>query len=299
MHGIITLAYGASKYIEMAKTLGRSLLLHSPSIPRAIVTDRQEDEELTALFDQLIPFKPEYGSNVRQKIYLDCYSPYQQTLFIDSDCIVVRNLEFVFEKFAGRDFGVVGGYYLQLGETDPFLDIDYILQHFKLEKIPKFNGGIYYFTQNDVARSVFGTAREILQNFERLGFAQFRGDGPNEEPLLATAMELHQQTMLQDNGTIMRTPVGLRGSFNIDALEGRCSFKKGQQVVSPAIVHFAYIWSNHPIYHREAQKLRQWAKNEEVRYIRVSLYDMLKYWLSVAKYASARLSHRSKTLLKF
>lgn len=297
MHGIITLAYGSSKYIEMAKTLGRSLRLHSPSIPRAIVTDRQNDAELIDLFDHLIPFKPEYGSNVRQKIYLDHYSPYKQTLFIDSDCIAVCNLSFVFEEFEGQNFSVVGGYYLKPEDKDPYLNVDYILQHFKLEKMPKFNGGIYYFEKGDVARSVFNTARELLQNFESLGFAEFRGDGPNEEPLLATSMELHQQAMLQDNGRIMRTPVGLRGSLDIDVLEGRCSFRKGKRVVSPAVVHFAYVWSKHPIYDREARKLAQWANDETIRPTHVSLYSMLKYQLHVAKYASARLSHQLKGLL--
>ncbi|NJR57506.1 MAG: hypothetical protein HC769_00780 [Cyanobacteria bacterium CRU_2_1] len=293
------MAYGAPKYVEMAKALGRSLALHSPDIPRAIVTDRQDDKELAALFDQFIPFKPEYGSNLRQKIHLDQYSPYQRTLFIDSDCIVVRDLHFVFERFEGRNFGVVGGkYHLKPGDKDPYFNVDYILQHFKLEKLPKFNGGIYYFDDSDVARSVFNTAQEISQDFEQLGFSEFRGDGPNEEPILATAMELHQQTMLQDHGEIMRTPVGLRGPLDIDVLEGRCAFKKGTQVVSPAIIHFAYIWNDHPIYYREVQKLKQWANNEEVRQVRVSLYSMLKYQFNVAKYASKRLSHRSKALLK-
>ena len=31
---IITLALGKPKYVEMAKTLARSLILHSPNIPR-------------------------------------------------------------------------------------------------------------------------------------------------------------------------------------------------------------------------------------------------------------------------
>jgi hypothetical protein len=297
--GIITLAYGAPKYIEMAKTLGRSLLLHSPSIPRAVVTDRQDDKELAELFDQLIPYNAEYGSNVRQKIHLDQYSPYTRTLFIDSDCIVVRDLSFVFECFAARNFAVVGGkHHLKSGDKDPYLDVDFILKSFRLSKLPKFNGGIYYFDDSDTARSIFKTARGILRDFDKLGFAEFRGDGPNEEPILATSMELHQQGMFQDNGSIMRTPVGLRGALKMDALAGKCTFKKGSRVVSPAVVHFAYIWSEHPVYHREVERLRVWTKTGEVHQIRTSWRTTLNYHLNVANYGLKRIHQRTRAFFK-
>ena len=58
--GVITLAYGIPKYIEMAKTLARSLRLHSPDIPRAIVTDTQDDGELIELFDDIMPLRKEF-----------------------------------------------------------------------------------------------------------------------------------------------------------------------------------------------------------------------------------------------
>ena len=55
--GVIVTAYGARYYIEMAKTLARSLRLHSPLIPRAIVTDNLDDKELRELFDYIVPLK--------------------------------------------------------------------------------------------------------------------------------------------------------------------------------------------------------------------------------------------------
>src|ERR1700722_13670189 len=49
--GILTLAFGKPKFIEMAKALAWSLNLHAPAIPRAIVTD-SNDAELAQLFSQ-------------------------------------------------------------------------------------------------------------------------------------------------------------------------------------------------------------------------------------------------------
>jgi hypothetical protein len=297
--GIITLAYGSPKYIEMAKTLGRSLLLHSPNIPRAVVTDRQDDKELSSLFDQLIPFRSEYGSNVRQKVHLDQYSPYKYTLFIDSDCIVIRDIDFVFDCFLGRHFGVVGGkYHLTQGAKDSYLDVDHILQYFKLDKLPKFNGGIYYFDDSNTAKSVFRTARKILQDFDKLRFSEFRGDGPNEEPILATSMEIHQQSVLQDNGKIMRTPVGLKGSLDMDVFSGECTFRKGLQVVSPAIVHFAYIWNEHPVYHREAERLQVWINKGEILQIKKSFPALFNYQLNIFKYGLNQAYQKAKAQFK-
>ncbi|MEI6669940.1 MAG: hypothetical protein WCP29_17460 [Acidobacteriota bacterium] len=104
--GTITLAYGLPKYIEMAKTLARSLRLHSPGIRRAIATDRLDDKSLLELFDSVVPLRKEYGSNVRQKLHLDRYSPFTRTVFIDCDSIAVRDIQFIFELLRGTGFSL-------------------------------------------------------------------------------------------------------------------------------------------------------------------------------------------------
>lgn len=72
--GVLTMAFGPARYIEMAKTLGRSLQLHSPDTPRAVVTD-SSDRELAHLFTSVVPLRPERGSGVAQKLALYEYSP--------------------------------------------------------------------------------------------------------------------------------------------------------------------------------------------------------------------------------
>jgi hypothetical protein len=255
--GIITLAYGLPKYIEMAKSLARSLQIHSPQIPRSIVTDCIDDAEILALFTTVIPLRREYGSNVRQKLYLDMYSPYTNTLFIDSDCLVVRDLQFIFDSLEGISFSVPGENYLTFGSKDPFVDVDRILNHFGITKLPKFNGGLYYIEKNEISTKMFDSARDILSKSSELGFLDFRGDGAADEPVVAVAMMLHNQNMFQDNGTMMRTPFGLKGPFDIDVLTGKSTFLKENKVVSPAVLHFASEWCEHPAYVCETLKLKR------------------------------------------
>ena len=42
--GVITFAVGNPKYIQRAKALARSLILHDPTVMRAIITDSTERE---------------------------------------------------------------------------------------------------------------------------------------------------------------------------------------------------------------------------------------------------------------
>ncbi|BDI15440.1 hypothetical protein ANSO36C_12420 [Nostoc cf. commune SO-36] len=274
--GIITYAYGASYYIEMAKSLARSLRLHSPNVPRAIVTDNQNDKELLELFDYVITMKEEYGSNVRQKLHVYDYSPFENTLYIDSDCIAVKDINFIFDDFKGRSFSVPGNVYLKAGDKDNFVELDDILKRFNLTKLPKFNGGIYYFEKNDTAKAFFETALEFSSDWKKLGIGEFRGDGPNDERLFGIAMMLHNQSMFEDYGQMMRTPIGLRGSFDIDAIKGKSSFQKYNEVVSPALVHFACVWGEHPVYHREVSRLKNLNKGS-TNEIKSDILSTIKY----------------------
>ncbi|HEY9800846.1 MAG TPA: hypothetical protein V6D25_10845 [Leptolyngbyaceae cyanobacterium] len=275
--GIITLGYGKPRYIEMAKTLARSLKLHSPNISRAIVTDRTEEKEILELFDIVIPFNKDYGSNLRQKLYINEYTPYTKTLFIDSDSIVVKDIYFIFEELEGRSFTVPGERLLSFGDQDNFIeDVDFILKKFNLTALPKFNGGVYYFDDSECATEIFTTAQSILKDCHNLPFSQFRNDGPSEEPLFAIAMAVHNQTMFNDAGRFMRTPIGITGKLEIDVLKGKSRFKKYQNIVSPAIVHFAGDWAETYIYYREALKLTE-------QYPLVKLIALLKVLLQAPK----------------
>jgi len=68
--------------------------------------------------------------------------------------------------------------------------------------------------------------------------------------------------MCHDNVRMMRTPIGIKGSLDIDVLAGKSSFRKNNELVSPAIVHFAGLWNEYPIYYREALKLRNLSEGQ-------------------------------------
>jgi hypothetical protein len=256
--GIITLAFGKDRFIDMAKALARSLAIHDPDLPRAVVSD-SNDAELRTLFTDYIPYRPEYGSNLRQKMHLDLYSPYDETLFIDSDSLVVRKLDNFWITFVNVPFGVPGFRIMGPGARDVYLDVDFVLQHFSLTGLPKFNGGAYYFKRSPEAAAFFQTARSLMTNYQELRFNDFRGDGPNDESLYSVALAMHGLSATDMGERGMWTPINSKGPITLDVLRGVCHFIKEGRPVKPDIVHFATVWAETYTYRRECLKLSKFA----------------------------------------
>jgi hypothetical protein len=254
--GILTLAYGHRRFIEQAKYLGLSLQLHAPHLPRTLVTD-SADKDLRSIYTEIVPYRSAYGSGVRQKLYLDQYSPYAETLFIDSDCLVLGNLEAFWTGFEGQYFGVPGFRSLRKGDTDPHIDVDYVLEHLKLAALPKFNGGAYYFTRSAEATRFFELARNIMNEWQSLRLAPFRNNGPADESIYSVAMAMSdvQTTYMGAGG--MWTPCGYRGKLVLDGVRGICSFEKEGEIRTPEVIHFPGEYIYCFPYARERARIRE------------------------------------------
>lgn len=251
MFGIITIAHGEKRYIEMAKMLALSLKLTNPGISSAVISDAPEDE-FKGLYDTCIRYNPDYGKGLSQKLYLDEYSPFDETLFIDSDCLVVDSLDFTLELCRTHSLVVFGD---QIASGDWYMDVAVMCKKFNLPSIPLFNGGTYYFKKTDITAKIYEQARKLHENYAALGFHDFRGS-INEEPLIAVAMAINGVEAVEDNGIGMRTPIGLTGPLSIDVLNRKCIFNKEGVQVQPAIVHFSGAYSVAFHYKREVCKLK-------------------------------------------
>jgi len=253
MLGILTIATGEERYINMAKLLAISLIKTDPEIKRAIVTDRPAFE-FDGLYDIVIPCRSDVGTGLFHKLYLDQYTPFEETLFIDADSIIIRSIISTISLCRNHAFVVFGD---QISSGDWYMDVRAICRRFSLPSIPLFNGGIYYFKDKVIAKKVYEKARELSQNYTSLKLHEFRGS-INEEPLISIAMALCGLDAVDDKGKGMRTPIGIIGKLNIDVLNHQCSFQKENELTEPAIMHFAGSYADAFHYCREKTKLLLW-----------------------------------------
>jgi hypothetical protein len=245
------MAHGSRRYLRMAQALARTLRRHAPELPLAVITD-SADSALLDLFDQRIPYQPGYGRGHVQKLSIDRYAPFDETLYIDVDSLVVAPLGGVWRLFEDVPVGVVGGS-TQQGHW--FGDVGEICARLGLSEIPRFNGGFVFVRRSPEATAIFDTARELMTRYAELGFEPMRSGAPNDEPVLACALALHGIAGIADRGSSSRTPIGISGPLKIDVLVGRAAFIKEGVPVRPAIVHFCGWRVRGFHYRRESLKL--------------------------------------------
>jgi hypothetical protein len=245
--GFITMAYGADKYFRQAETLARSIKRNMPGYKLALVTDRAS---VSADFDIVVPMERFDEAGTVHKVDMYAYSPFEETLFIDSDCVVIRPFEAELAAIRRYDFSPIVGRYLRDGEQDLWLeDVGRAVRGVGGRSFPKFNGGVYFFRKGPAAEEIFRRSGELRARATELGIKDFDRSGPGEETLIGLALSsLGLEDLYFDHGRLMRTPLNARGPIVADPIAGVCHFEKEGERVEPAIIHYCGDWIRHPTY---------------------------------------------------
>lgn len=249
--GIITIATGHQRYLVMAENLARSVKLHNPGLSVCVVSDQAEAKSVRE-FDLVVEPDPGIGMGLVQKTNIYAYSPYDNTLFIDSDCLVVGPLDEMFERFSGHGFSVLGR--VQNDGRIFGTDIALLREQLGIDYMPHFNGGVYYFEKGPVAEQAFLYIRQLIPRYDQLGLARHRGS-INEEPLMGIAMARFGFRPVEEYPAGMFYPEGQSGRFHIDTLLGGSAFTLYGRKVNPVVVHFGGGYATAFHYRRETAKL--------------------------------------------
>lgn len=251
--GILIIAQGKQRYIDMAFTIAMSIKLTNPDLQLALVTD-SSDDGLKKYYHYIIPIDPAYGIGFSQKMRMYQYSPFQKTMFIDVDCMIIKDINFLWEMFNGHEMSVMG----KKKKSGPYIGttIEALKNFYDFDYLPSFNGGVYYFEKSKQAERIFELAITIFEKkYDELKLWKFDGK-PGDEPAMAIAMGVYGVSPVDDNKNGMYTPVGQSGVFKMDALQGVCEFYKNGEKVTPAIMHFGGGYPEAFHYRREQAKIK-------------------------------------------
>jgi len=270
---VLTIATGKKMYTDMAASLARSFLWWHPDtdIIFRIVTDNKESLPDDVLkWADILSIKPgEFGLGFSTKLHLDKLVDEGQTLFIDSDCLIYGRLDRVFEKFKGHPVSVIGNY---IAEGEWFGNVADVCRQFNVRHLPKFNGGIYYLKKGEIATKVYETARSLEKRYDEIGFVRLR-NRPNDEVLMALAMELNGQATIADDGSILAEFVNFQSGIKSDLLNGIAELYNDPQkhtyqknwhltVGKPVIVHYLGHYNQVMPYIKEVKQLKYIFENK-------------------------------------
>jgi hypothetical protein len=286
--GLITIAYGPEKYIRMARALALSYRRQNQLKPFAIVTDDSNAKGLANYFDVVIPLNSIYGLGVVQKLHLDRYSPFDETLFVDSDCIFYKSPERIWRLYAGKDFSVRGWRYLTgLTEYEKKRPYEFVqntpdfLRKNNITRLPHFNSGVVFFKKSETASNVFINARSVYEQRKTLGLVSFKNAPIADEPAFGVAMEICGVEMDPwDNHEGMETAINIECVYSINVLTGEAKFRKNGDC-DPVLIHFNVDAQDGTTYNREVCRLE--FENYRFGSLYVGVALSVRFWALLMK----------------
>ncbi len=262
--GFVTLATGSEKYYKMAVNMLRSFRFHNPETKMAILCDKEN--EYTAEFDDAVVLDNVFGS-YKDKFRLLVDSPYDESIFIEPDCFVYRNLDFFWEILSAEsDFS-------SFGWNDSPLNIWFkseesqaeIKKHLPdIKAFPLFNPGYFFIRKGEKCKKMYrdclNIADYIMNNPVLKNDVGLLCNGKlRDDPVLSLAME--------NNGFVCNAKpkvgkcISLPSKCHIDTIDFENGLldvtdKSGKEFKNCSILHFSsrrvfedglYLWQNNII----------------------------------------------------
>lgn len=183
--GFVTIATGSELYYRIAYNLLCSYRLNAGAYPFAIICDRED--KYTSAFDKTVLIEKPSNSYM-DKLRLFEYLPYEETIFIDADCLIYGDIDCWWDRFEQADDCSVFGYANEDLTTDRgwFRTEGMGKYREKIHFVPSFSGGVYFLRNTEKCRQVFEIANEAAAHYDDYPFALFKD--PADEPLIALGM---------------------------------------------------------------------------------------------------------------
>lgn len=183
--GFVTIATGRDEYYRLAHNLLLSYKYFAKSpIPFALLCDREN--EYTKDFDQIVLMDDAYRTSLDKLKLLDL-APFEESIFIEADCLAYKDLNGLWDIFAGcPDFCTLGTRLSLQSEKGWFKRCDVgefqDMVHFCII----FQGGVYFIRRRQDGLGFFSNVCEYVHNnYKKYRFKFF--SEPQEEAILSLA----------------------------------------------------------------------------------------------------------------
>lgn len=280
MQGYLTVAMDQDRYVTMAVNLARSLRHFDKSRPVCLVYNDKVnlDADAKGAFTHFVKLQPQDDYlGCMNKIRLDQASPFDETMYIDSDCLLVKgDIDRHWNRMHAGFFSMTGekrrsGYWnrMDIAKTCEMFSIDYVVQ---------MNSGVFYFKRGeetsrffDRLRSLYTNHRDDLSNIHQGRKGQYA-----DEPFFGVAMGEFGISPLAgtpEEGSLMVTTwraknCDFRPEIEFSRIDKPASYWFGNRLLpkqwvshSPTIAHFISL-KPRPIYERTAEFFRKSASSD-------------------------------------
>lgn len=251
--GFITLATGEERYFKLAVNLLKSYRFFSKNpLSFAILTDRHN--KYTEQFDEVI-LLPNARSSYMDKLSIISNCPYDETIFIDADCLAYQDLNQYWDLHDFSDTLTCFGTSNFLDYKDGWFKKEDIGGYGNLIKfIPNMHGGCYFIKKGPQCEEIYKLAMEINNNYHKYKFKYF--DQPADEPILALCMAIFDFRPIEDKTRKAIVFYPAVTDLKADMLLGYNSFEKEGIIIEKSfLIHWQNYFTKKAIYKTEVDKL--------------------------------------------
>lgn len=252
--GFITIATGKEMYFQFAKNLLISYKLFSESpLPFAILCDREN--EYTALFDDVVLFeKTEHP--YFDKFELLRLAPYDETIFIDSDCLAYADLNQFWDFFDGADAFSASGVNHPIDSDRGLFHKDEIGPYTgKVHWKPVIHGGLYYIRKGEICDAIYRECRYIAEHYTQFHWPDYCAPFA-DEPVLCLAMASQGCRAQEAYPANFGIPWEVT-EMKCDIFSGLCQYATDWHslVTDGRMIHWSVRYCKKPLYRFEVEKL--------------------------------------------
>ncbi len=273
--GFVTIATGKDKYFINAVNLLRSYRHFSNNpLPFAILADKEN--EYTSFFDKVIVLpKNKVHNSYLDKLELSGAVPFDQTVFIESDCLAYGDLNEYFTAFDNSDdFSV-------FGEDGPLNGegwFDYRKAKDlkdKLTYLPHFHSGIIYLKNTEKCRLFYNTSIDILKSIDK--YFEVDSDVATDDKTFAITLSVCNFKTTKGKPEYIcvypsRYVLFAKPKMHIPSLSySTCDKKRVKNVL---LCHFGMEETTRPIYKREIYSLNRAIDKKRISRLKLFLYDI-------------------------
>jgi hypothetical protein len=237
--GVLTLAT-PDDYLK-AIGLALSLRVSNPGVPTAVACAERLRPLLAPYFDHVVGEKPGLRGFVH-KVHLDDYSPFAETMFLDSDILVFKPLRPFIERWGSGPYKVCGQWQTE-GVSSFGLDRARVLEKIGKPRLAVIDGAGHGFFRKPGCTAVFDAARRVTADYAAY---DFHGNlrYADEDVMAITLTQLDIAPVIESDYVVARYCSAKVGSLQMDATRGLCRFtaadpREGGRLIEPAFVHFA------------------------------------------------------------
>ena len=186
VRGFVTIATGHERYYRMARNLLRSYRQNcSERVRFALIADRRN--EYTEEFDDVVILEHP-ANNWMDKLELLCNCPYDENIFIDADCLVYRDINYLWTLFSGADSFSCFGKALPLDAEGGWFTAE-AAQVYPIHFLTHLHGMLYFIRKDEMTERMHQVCQDIIANYHAVRYKSFN-DRMADEPVFALAMAI-------------------------------------------------------------------------------------------------------------